>query len=194
MLAIRLARGSELANPGPARGKRSSAARAPVTPTSASQPGFQVGPQIRKRCTVPIPIPHQRGTQVSACRRRSVSAYWEMSKRARRPVERRLVLGTWCLPAPWVSARVHFTDADSEAVCPDFLQAAPLENAETELKGGVFFHSTSVPGGVARTRREEPRFLSTGEEAAGSFPLLWGLLLSSSLAPGRGGVEGEKIV
>lgn len=42
--AIRLEQGSELGDPGPARGKRSLAAPAPVTPTSASQPGFHLGP------------------------------------------------------------------------------------------------------------------------------------------------------
>lgn len=50
---------------------------------------------------------------------------------------------------------ICFTDADSEAVCPDFPQAAHIENAETELEGCVFFHFVSVPSGVARTRREE---------------------------------------
>lgn len=74
-LAIRLEEDSEPTDPGTARGKRSYAARAPVTPTSASQMRFQLGPQIRKYCPVPIPIPRgQRCTQVSASRRHSISA------------------------------------------------------------------------------------------------------------------------
>lgn len=63
--------------------------------------------------------------------------------------------GHGCSLAPWVSARVCFTDADSEAICPDFPQAAHIENSETDLEGCVFFHSVSVPSGVAKTRRKE---------------------------------------
>lgn len=116
-------------------------------------------------------------------------AYLEMSRRNRSGGD----LRTRCLAVPWVSARVHFTDADPEAIspAPPSPQAAHPENAERELKGSVFFHSTPVPSGVARKRRGETRFLSTGEEVA-VFPSSSGVLscpLPSFPRPGGGDLE-----